>query len=84
MQESIIEDLKVIVKPYLEDSSLIENATVNSHLINEFNIDSLDVVDIIVDLEKKFSISIEDKLIEKITTLGDMVKIIESKLALVN
>ncbi len=46
---------------------------------NDLGADSLDTVELIMDFEKEFSISIPDEDAEKITKVGDAVAYIESK-----
>jgi len=72
---AILEDVRVIVSDSLcldysdiqEDSDLVEN----------LGADSLDIVDIILELEDKFNIVIEDEDAEKFKTVSDIVKHIE-------
>jgi acyl carrier protein len=46
---------------------------------NDLGADSLDTVELIMDFEKEFGISIPDEDAEKITKVGDAVSYIESK-----
>ena len=43
--------------------------------------DSLDTVDLIMEFEKEFGISIPDEDTQKVTTVGDAIKYIEQALA---
>ncbi len=47
---------------------------------NDLGADSLDTVELIMEFEKEFSISIPDEDAEKITTVGDAISYIEEKL----
>ena len=46
---------------------------------NDLGADSLDTVELIMEFEKEFEISIPDEDAEKITTVGDAISYIESK-----
>lgn len=46
---------------------------------NDLGADSLDTVELIMEFEKDFDISIPDEDAEKITTVGDAISYIESK-----
>ncbi|MCC8035323.1 MAG: acyl carrier protein, partial [Rikenellaceae bacterium] len=46
---------------------------------NDLGADSLDTVELIMDFEKEFGISIPDEDAEKIGTVGDAVSYIEAK-----
>jgi acyl carrier protein len=46
---------------------------------NDLGADSLDTVELIMEFEKEFEISIPDEDAEKITTVGDAINYIEDK-----
>lgn len=50
-----------------------------SNFINDLGADSLDTVELIMEFEKDFDISIPDDDAEKITTVGEAVAYLESK-----
>lgn len=77
MDDKIIEELKEIITPYLEDSSVVENVRLDSNLKDELNMDSADMIEIVLDLEEHFKIEIEDDQIEGIKTLGDILSVIK-------
>lgn len=51
----------------------------DSHFINDLGADSLDTVELIMEFEKEFNISIPDDDAETILTVGDAVSYLESK-----
>lgn len=55
--------------------------TDNSNFINDLNMDSLDLVEIIIQTEEEFGISISDGEAEKLKTVDELVKFVESKIA---
>lgn len=54
--------------------------TENSSFIEDLGADSLDTVELIMQLEEAFNIQIPDEDAEKISTVGDAVKYIEEKI----
>lgn len=58
----------------------IEEIDESSHIIDDLGADSLDVVDLIMILEDEYGIRIEDEELESISTVEDVLNIIESKL----
>ena len=52
--------------------------TMDSLIVDDLGADSLDVVELIMRLEEKFSVEIPDEEAEKIQTVGDAVKFIEA------
>ena len=54
--------------------------TDDAEFINALGADSLDIVELIKDIEHEFNINIPDNMTEKIVTVGDAVKVVESML----
>jgi acyl carrier protein len=52
----------------------------DSNLIDDLDIDSLELVDLTMEFENEFDIEIEDDQVEKIKTVGDIVNLIKEKL----
>ena len=50
-----------------------------SRLKEDLQADSASVLMLVMDIEKEFGIQIEDDAIEKVKTVGDMVRYIENK-----
>lgn len=49
------------------------------HIFRDLEIDSLDAVEIVMDLEEAFEIEIPDEDWEKCATFGDVIRLIEAK-----
>lgn len=62
---------KIIAEKLAVKQSKIKTET---SLINNLGADSLDIIELIMEFEKEFNISIPDKNAEKIKTVGDIVK----------
>ncbi|MDI9337088.1 MAG: acyl carrier protein [Alphaproteobacteria bacterium] len=60
----------------VEESEITDGAS----FTNDLGADSLDQVELIMEFEKEFNISISDEDAEKITTFGEAVKYIEENL----
>ena len=75
---NIAEDVKAIIveKLGVDAAEVTESASFQ----NDLGADSLDIVELIMDFEKKFEISIPDEDAgDKIATVGDAIKYIEDK-----
>ena len=66
---------KIIVDKLGVDESEI---SLEASFTNDLGADSLDTVELIMELEKEFDISIPDEKAEAIATIGDAVSYIES------
>lgn len=56
-----------------------EKLTRETSFINDLSADSLDLVELVMELEDEFGLSIPDEEAEKIQTIQDAVKYIETK-----
>lgn len=67
---------KIIVDQLdVEEDKVTEAASITDDL----GADSLDVVDLVMSFEEEFDIEIPDDQVERIKTVGDIVKFIEEK-----
>ena len=68
------------VKAIIVDKLSVEETEVTNEasFTNELGADSLDTVELIMEFEKEFGISIPDDQAEKITTVGDAIAYIEA------
>lgn len=83
----LIEKLKKIIAKYTDQPDKLNGIEKMSddtdiNFIKELNIDSVDVVEIVVDIEEEFSIVIEDSELLSFRSFGDMYNLIEVKLGL--
>ncbi len=54
-----------------------EKITADTHFVNDLGADSLDTVELVMELEEEFDINIPDDAAEKIQTIGEAVGFIE-------
>jgi len=73
-------DITTRVKAIIVDKlGVDENEVVNeASFTNDLGADSLDTVELIMEFEKEFGISIPDDQAEKISTVGDAITYIEN------
>jgi acyl carrier protein len=55
-----------------------KEVTLEASFANDLGADSLDTVELIMEFEKEFNLSIPDEAAEKITTVGDAVRYLEA------
>ncbi|MBE6751134.1 MAG: acyl carrier protein [Clostridia bacterium] len=71
----VFEKLKtIIIEEFEIEEELI---TMTTSLTDELDIDSLDLVDLVMTVEDEFSIELPDEALEGMKTIGDLVKYIE-------
>ena len=78
-REEIAKKVKRII---VDKLGVAENEiTEESRFVEDLNADSLDTVELIMEFEREFNISIPDEDAEKIQTVGDAIKYLEEKLS---
>jgi acyl carrier protein len=76
----IIEQLKSIIKPYVNDAEAMKNLTESTDFIADLKINSANLVDIVLDVEEAFKIEIDNESMAKMLTVAATINIIKSKL----
>lgn len=80
-EKKILKEMVEILKPYTKDAAVLEAATKDTHILDDLQVNSARLVDVIIKCEDVFGIEIDDDEADKIRTIGDAVGVIESKLA---
>jgi acyl carrier protein len=71
---------ELIIKNLMEQLELSrEEITPDSRFVEDFSMDSLDMVEMLIDLEKQTGIKIPNEEIKDIRTVGELVKYLEAK-----
>jgi acyl carrier protein len=79
-KEEMVEKLKAIVKPYIQDEEAFENMDETTDFINDLKINSANLVDVVLDVEDAFDIEIDNESMEKMLNVSNAILIIEQKL----
>ena len=71
-----ITEIETLIKEKLKIKEINKSAT-----LTDYGLDSLDVVEFILDLEDKFGITFSTEETKDLKTVGDLLTVIEQKLA---
>jgi acyl carrier protein len=71
--------IKAVLQRVVFKSVSLDNVTPQSRLLEDLEIDSARLVDLVLSLEDEFAISIEDDAIEKIKTVQDLMNLVREK-----
>ncbi len=80
-KEQMIDDLKEIITPYTENKDALNSITEQTDFLVDLKINSANLVDIILDIEEKFNIEIDNDSMAKMLNVKATIAIIEEKLA---
>ncbi len=76
----ILTKLEPIIKTYITQPDAAASITDDTHLLRDLKINSAHLIDIVLDVEAAFSITITDDEVEKMDTVGNAVAMIGQKL----
>ena len=79
-KDEAIQKLKEIVKPYVKEANLLESINEDTDFINDLNINSANLVDVVLDVEEVFDIEIDADSMEKMRDVKSALAVIEEKL----
>ena len=73
----IFERVVKILTPYVKNQQALDSVAVDTHILDDLKVNSARLVDVVLEFEDAFDISIPDEEAEKIQTVGDAIKYIE-------
>ena len=79
--KELIEKLKQIVSPYVQNKEGLENFDEKTDFLNDLKINSANLVDVVLDVEDVFNIEIDNDSMNGMLSVLDAKKIIQLKLA---
>tara|TARA_R110000737_G_scaffold122157_1_gene154109 strand:- start:302 stop:553 length:252 start_codon:yes stop_codon:yes gene_type:complete len=81
MNQEHYNKLKEIIKIYLPEDVSVEDISPESDFLNGLNINSANLVDIVLDVEDAFDIRLENEDMDQMVTVKDALEIIDKKIA---
>lgn len=81
MEERLVmEKLLGLIEPFMDDPGLLKKAGRATHLIDDLQLNSAWLVDLIIKIEDLFDIEITDDDADAIQTIGNAVDVIQLKI----
>ena len=74
---AILEEVKEIITRYVKVEP--EKITLESKLNEDLDADSIDIADVVMDIEEKYGFEFSDEDAENIVQIKDLVKVIEER-----
>lgn len=79
-EQEILDKLKAIVTPYVQNKEGLENFNEKTDFLNDLKINSANLVDVVLDVEDEFNIEIDTESMNGMLTAGDAKNIILKKI----
>ena len=80
-KQQMINDLKDIVKPYIQDEEAFQNLQEDTDFINDLKINSANLVDVILDIEDKYDIELDNESMDKMLNIKAALAVINTKIS---
>ena len=80
-KEELSEKLITIIETYIPEEEMPNSIDLDLDLTNDLGINSMHLIDIIIDIENEFDIIISDEEIQKMTSGNKAVEVILAKLS---
>ena len=77
---TFIEQLKEIVRPYAKNQAALAEINAYTDFINDLKINSANLVDVVLDVEEKYDIVIQNEEMERMLNVQAAMDIVEAKL----
>jgi len=79
-EKEIFDGVVSIVGPHAKNAEALAKVNNETTILKDLGVNSARLVDVIIQMEDKFSIEVTDEDAEKVMTIGDAVSIIKSKI----
>jgi len=80
-KEQMISDVKDIIKPYIQNEEAFNNLNEDTDFINDLKINSANLVDVILDIEDKYDIEIDNESMDQMLNVKSALDIITTKIS---
>ena len=80
-KKEMISELKSIVKPYIQDEEAFKNLDEDTDFINDLKINSANLVDVILDIEDKYDIELDNESMDKMLNVKTALDVINTKIS---
>ncbi len=79
MNTNVKNEVIDLLKKYAINKKIFDHLPENPNIVNDLKINSARLVDIVIDVEEKFNIEIENEELKKLIYLNDIITLIEHK-----
>ena len=80
-KDQMISELKSIVKPYIQHQEAFDNLHEDTDFINDLKINSANLIDVILDIEDKYDIELDNDSMDKMLNVKAALEVINTKIS---
>ncbi|MDE0987057.1 MAG: acyl carrier protein [Schleiferiaceae bacterium] len=80
-KELMINELKTIVEPYIQDKEAFENLHEETDFMSDLKINSANLIDVILDVEDKYDIELDNDSMDKMLNIKAALEVINAKVS---
>ena len=77
MQDGLFNEIVNIIKPHAKNLEGLKNVSLATEIQRDLQVNSTRFVDIVLEFEDKFGLTISDQDADKIQTVGDAVELVQ-------
>ena len=78
---ALLATIKEVVAPYTKNQEALASLNEDTDFIRDLKINSANLVDVVLDVEEKFNIVIDNDAMEKMINVRSAMEVVENKLA---
>jgi len=80
-ENQLLSELRQLIQPYVQDQMAFENLNEESDFIKDLKINSANLVDIVLDIEDKYDIAIDNETMETMLDVKSAMQVIKNKIS---
>jgi acyl carrier protein len=78
-QREVFESVVAILKPFAKNQEAFAHATLKTSILKDLRVNSARLVDVVLEIEERFAIQVQDDEADKVRLVGDAVNLVLSK-----
>lgn len=78
VEEQVFEKVVSIIKPFVKAPDALANIGMDSSIVKDLKVNSARLVDVVLEIEDAFGLAIADADADRVKTVGDAVRLIQS------
>ena len=75
-EQEVMNNVVSILKPFVKAPEALASVSLDTSILKDLKVNSARLVDVVLEIEDKFGITVSDEDADKVKTVGDAVKLI--------